>query len=254
MKIALFADYSGGDRIWPALEEALEEQKLDLIAFVGNIIDSPVRAEEWKHIMEKGKASLKKRPELEQESVVEELAYREFFINLAGFGVPVVFVPGHLDAPTSRLEDTIQGFTNVINVHAKPYKSGGYTFVGLGGGIGPLDTDDVVYCSSEARAAASLPQDWCSDPEHTILLSHTPPVSRVDLDPAKNSHMGSKVINDLLEANRPAFCFSGDVNGTPGQDTIGSTLVVNPGSMFRGRYALIDLEQHRVLFPTHLKV
>ncbi|NLI98486.1 hypothetical protein GX441_07500 [bacterium] len=254
MKIALFADYNGGERIWPALEEALEEQRLDLIAFVGDIIDTPARAEEWKYLLETGKPSSKKRPELEQDAVVEELAYREFFINLTGFGVPVVFVPGHQDAPVSRLLEMAEGFSNVYNVHGKPFKYSGYTFAGLGGGIGPVDCDEVVYCSSEKKASKILPADWCSDPEHSILLAHTPPQSRMTLDAGKNTHSGSRVINELIETCKPAFCLAGDVTGSPGQDMLGSTLVVNPGSMFKGRYALVDLEQHRVLFPTQLKM
>jgi Icc-related predicted phosphoesterase len=133
MKIALFADYHGGNRVWPLLEEALEDQRLDLIVFAGDILDSAEREAEWQKVRSTGKAPRKPQAESEQDGVIDELVYREFFINLTGFGVPIVFVPGHLDAPTARLNETVKGFTNAHNVQEKPFEMAGYTFIGWGG-------------------------------------------------------------------------------------------------------------------------
>ncbi len=254
MKIALFADYHGGNRVWPLLEDALEDQRLDLIVFAGDILDSAEREAEWQKVRSTGKAPRKPKAESEQDGVIDELVYREFFINLTGFGVPIVFVPGHLDAPTARLNETVKGFTNAHNVQEKSFEMAGYTFIGWGGAVGPVDTDYEFYCSKERAFKKRLSSGFDRDPARTILLVHTPPISMVDLDPAVNDHVGAKVINEVIEKHQPAFCFCGHAHGTPGQDSIGPTVVVNPGPMFRGRYALINTEQHRVLFPTPLKV
>lgn len=254
MRIALVADYHGGDRVWPLLEEALEDQRFDLIAFAGDILDSEEREKEWLKVRSTGKALPKKAEEAEQNGVIDELVYREFFINLTGFGVPVVFVPGHLDSPTSRLAEAVQGFTQVHNVQKGPFEIGGYTFVGWGGAVGPVDADGSFYCLKERTFKKHFASGFDSEPSKTILLVHTPPVSRVDLDPEINDHVGAQVVNEVVEKHQPAFCLCGHAHGTPGQDTIGSTVVVNPGPMFRGRYAFIDTDKHRVLFPTPLKV
>lgn len=254
MKIALFADYHGGERVWPQLEEALEDERLDLIVFAGDILDSPERETEWQRVLSGGKPARKPVPEEEDQDVIEELAYREFFINLTGFGVPVLYVPGHIDSPTTRLERVAAEFTNVTNLQASPYESGEYTFVGWGGALGSVDSDDRFYCTDERKFKKQFNSGFQSDPTSTILVVHTPPVSRVDLDPVSDKHVGSKSVSEIVEKHQPAFCFCGHAHGAPGQDTIGSTVVVNSGPMFKGRYALIDTQQHKVIFPTSLKV
>lgn len=254
MRIALFADYHGGDRVWPLLEEALEDQRVDLIAFAGDILDFEEREAKWQKVLETGKAPAKKSTEGEDDGVIDELAYREFFINLTGFGVPIVFVPGHLDAPTSRLNESVKGFKEVYNVQKGSFEISGYTFVGWGGTIGPVDADKDFYCSKATKFKKRFSSGFDSDPAKTILLVHNPPISRVALGENTDEALGAKVINEIIEKHQPAFCLCGHAHASPGQDTIGSTIVVNPGAMFRGRYAIIDVEHRRVLFPTHLKM
>ncbi|MBN2379181.1 metallophosphoesterase family protein [candidate division WOR-3 bacterium] len=254
MRIALFADYHGGDRVWPLLEEALEDQRVDLIAFAGDVLDSEEREAEWQKAYKDGKVPEKKTVEGEENGVIDELTYREFFINLTGFGVPVVFVPGHLDAPTSRLDEAVKGFNEVYNVQNKTVEIAGYTFLGWGGSVGPANFDKNFYCSKASTFKKHLASSLNSDPAQTILLVHNPPVSKVALQTNDENQLGAEVINEIIEQNQPAFCLCGHAHSSPGQDTIGSTIVVNPGAMFRGRYAIIEVEHHRVLFPTPLKM
>lgn len=254
MKIALFADYHGEDRIWPFLEEALEDQRLDLIVFAGGILESEEREAQWQQVLSTGKAPRKSKTADDEDGVVDEIAYREFFVNLSGFGVPVVFVPGHLDSPTSLLMETVKGFSDACNVESSPFKTGDYTFVGRGGALGPVDADEKFYCSKERTFKKHFASGFDSDPAKTILLVHTLPISSVELDTKADNHAGAKAINDVIDKLQPAFCFCAHAHSMPGQDTLGATIVVNPGSMYRGRYALIDMDSRRVLFPTPLKV
>jgi len=253
MRIALFADYHGGDRVWPLLEEALEEERVDLIAFAGDILASEEREALWQKVYTTGKP-LGKTEQTEDDGVIDELTYREFFINLTGFGVPVVFVPGHIDSPTSRLNEAISGFSNVQNVQNAAFEFSGYTFVGWGGAIGPVDEDSNFYSVKATSFKKKIGKVFSSDAEKTVLLVHNPPVSRVALGQSSDEELGAEVLNQIIEKNGPAYCFCGHAHASPGQDNIASTIVVNPGPMFRGRYAIIDVENHRVLFPTPLKV
>ncbi|MBD3286259.1 hypothetical protein GF359_06910 [candidate division WOR-3 bacterium] len=253
MRIALFADYHGGDRVWPLLEEALEDQGIDLIAFAGDILESEEREALWRKVYSTGK-SLSKSEQTEDENVVDELRYREFFVNLTGFGVPVVFVPGHIDSPTSRLDEAVSGFPDVHNVQKGPFEFSDYTIVGRGGAVGPVDADSTFYSSKTTTFKKHFSKAFDFPPEKTILLVHNPPVSRVAVGQNSNEELGAEILNRIIEKNKPAYCFCGHAHASPGQDSIASTIVVNPGPMFRGRYAIIDAENHRVLFPTPLKV
>lgn len=238
--------------MWPLLEEALEYQKFELIVFAGDILESEEREGLWQELMSTGTPSKKKQTEDEDEGVIDELVYREFFVNLTGFGTPVVFVPGHIDSPTSRLKEITKSFPQVHNVEDEPYEMGGYTFIGRGGAIGPADSDGLYYCHKDKTFKKHIKFE--TEPEKTILLAHNPPVSRVAVDTDPDNLLGSPVVNELLEKHQPAFCLCGHAHSSPGQDTVASTLVINPGPMFKGRYAVIDLDQHRVIFPTPLKV
>lgn len=253
MKIALFADYHGEERMWPLLEDALEDQRFDLIVFTGDILQSAEREEAWQKVLKEGKTTKTKSGD-DEDGVIDELTYREFFINLAGFGVPVLFVPGHIDAPTSRIAEAIAGFPNVHNVQLQPFEMSGFAFLGWGGAVGPVDADGEFFCTKERAFKKKVSASFENVSGKSVFLVHTPPVSHPNLDTGIEDLVGSQTVNEVIKKHKPQFCFCGHAHGTPGQDMLGSTVVVNPGPMFKGRYALIDLDSGRVMFPTPLKI
>ncbi|MEZ0290278.1 MAG: hypothetical protein ABWJ42_04235, partial [Sulfolobales archaeon] len=79
-----------------------------------------------------------------------------------------------------------------------------------------------------------------------IILSHHPPSSsKTDLA-QRIFHIGLREFNQLYTSHRIVLHMHGHVHESPGWEFIGETLVVNPGALKHGRYALIDLEKREV--------
>lgn len=87
-------------------------------------------------------------------------------------------------------------------------------------------------------------------PQPRTLLFHTPPVGTLDLD--KGNHKGSRVVNDMIEKYKPSLVFCGHAHNSRGTEEIGSSLVVNPGSLKVGNYAIVDSETSEVEFRSVL--
>jgi hypothetical protein len=75
-----------------------------------------------------------------------------------------------------------------------------------------------------------------------VLVSHQPP-SNTAVDRAGiGKHVGSAAVRHFIERHRPRLCFSGHIHEAQGTDTIGETLLVNPGPFLDGRYAWVELD------------
>lgn len=75
-----------------------------------------------------------------------------------------------------------------------------------------------------------------------VILSHYPPYGcKVDI--AWNGrHIGSKAVRELVERVKPLVVLAGHVHESPGVDYIGGSVVVNPGPLYRGHYAIISID------------
>ena len=248
MKIMIIADYYGSDEILPTLEEVFEEYEVDIIVFVGNVVKAEVRKEEWEKSIK-----LKTKPDESvlsgDEAIEDELLYRSFFFNLASFNVPVLVIPGDLDAPIERFNKATQEFENVINLHRKHVLVKGIDFYGFGGNIGKINEDKFMLISkgNEVLKAFSA----LEVKESSIILTHIPPIGSLDVD--KGKHIGSKVVDDIIRLYSPEFLFCGHAYHSVGESVVNKTLVVNPGALMNGRYAIVDLATKKVKFPTPLK-
>jgi len=74
---------------------------------------------------------------------------------------------------------------------------------------------------------------------HVILVSHTPPFgSKADVV-GSGAHVGSVAVRDFIERTQPDVCLTGHIHESRGVDRLGRTVVVNPGDLASGGYALI---------------
>ncbi|MGC9210262.1 MAG: metallophosphoesterase family protein [Acidilobus sp.] len=73
-----------------------------------------------------------------------------------------------------------------------------------------------------------------------VLVTHHPPHGVLD-----RTYLGVRIglrdLRDFVAAVRPRLHLFGHVHESPGHQVFGSTLAVNPGPLFQGRYAIIDL-------------
>jgi Icc-related predicted phosphoesterase len=132
---------------------------------------------------------------------------------LAAHGKPVYAVTGNMDPPDAAVKARnylIEG--SVISI-------GGFYLAGY-----PVDASAVEGAG-----------------RRLILLAHYPPRGcRVDVTHG-GEHIGSDAVRELVERVRPLAALVGHVHEAPGIDKLGSTVVVNPGPLSRGRYAVVEI-------------
>jgi uncharacterized protein len=174
-------------------------------------------------------------------------SFRAVLHALAGFDRPAYWVPGPGDAPLSayvRESHAVESVHPALHgVHATAaFAPGGHIVVaGLGGEI---DDDPAAerdegerlrYPRIEAEYRLKL-LDQLGEHERILLFWSRPAHKR--LDPG-----GSQTVADLVNTYRPRLVVCA---GAYGSEQLGTSLVVAPGSLCEGRYALVDLRRGSV--------
>jgi hypothetical protein len=174
-------------------------------------------------------------------------AYRRVFDGLGRSGRPTYWVPGPADAP-------IDGYLREVHameiVHPSLHGVHGtaafapdehVVFAGFGG-----EVSDEPDSSRDEFDRLRYPH-WEPDyrlkilaelGEHqSVFLFHTPPAHKGLNRP------GSDALAELIGTYRPRLVVCG---GEAGSEMLGSSLVVSPGSLADGEYALADLQSQEV--------
>ncbi|MFP4393137.1 MAG: metallophosphoesterase family protein [Desulfohalobiaceae bacterium] len=104
----------------------------------------------------------------------------------------------------------------------------------------PFGTPSEV---SEERLADWLHQAHAqvSQAKHKVLISHTPPLHTATDRLINGQHVGSKAVRDFLLHNNVEICITGHIHEAVAQDTLHDTLILNPGPLPQGGYALLSL-------------
>ncbi len=158
--------------------------------------------------------------------------------------IPVFFVPGNCD-PLELLEWEDPSH-KIFNLHGKLRSLSGYYFAGVGGGIkSPFNTfieysEDDYYKLLE-RAAGDL-----KDYTRLVLIVHNPPYN-TQLDIVRSGiHVGSRSVRAFIERKQPLLVITGHIHESRGIDSLGKTVMVNPGPLKWGYYAVISLNNKRI--------
>lgn len=168
--------------------------------------------------------------------------HRALFRALGAGGLPTFWVPGPADAPVAHYlreaHDVEIVHPTVHGVHgtAALDPDGHVVFAGLGGTI-----DDDPDAAREEIAALRYPR-WEAEyrlrildelgGQQRVLLFTTPPAHKGRDLP------GSEVVAELIATHRARLAVCG---GEPATELIGRTLVVAPGRLADGRFAVADL-------------
>jgi Icc-related predicted phosphoesterase len=171
---------------------------------------------------------------------------RGVFKALAHAGLPSYWVPGEHDAPVERFLRESANIEVVApflrGVHGTAAFAGGHVvFAGFGGAVSdepqaPRDEiDRLSYPRWEPEYRLKVVREL--DEHQLVLLFATPP--------SRDDARGSDVLAELVGTYRPRLVVSG---GDQKQGMIGRSLVVAPGRVQAGDYALVDLADHTVSF------
>ncbi len=180
--------------------------------------------------------------------------YESFFKGLGELNIPVFYIPGKFDAPIERyLREAFNYeivYPHIRNVHKSfSLYRGHYELVGMGGEVTEKEREEkfvLRYPRWEVEYHLKIIRDL--RPFELIMLFYTPPYGgKLDLQNGK--HTGSEVVEDFIKTYDPSFVFVG-TGVEPGEEIIGTSLVINPGSLKDGQYALVNLRKREVQFGT----
>lgn len=164
--------------------------------------------------------------------------------RLEGTGVPVYVIPGN-DDPYD-IDEVLAGSPYVQNVDGKIVDiPGNLQVVGLGkSSPTPWRTPREVS-DDEFREEISCLAEQARDPKRTIFLIHCPPhASTLDTAPLLDDSLrpivsagdllrgpvGSTGVREAIQSFRPLLGLHGHIHESGGENRIGSTLCLNPGS------------------------
>jgi Icc-related predicted phosphoesterase len=173
-------------------------------------------------------------------------SYRSVFRSLGSAALPTYWVPGPGDAPIDHYLREAHNIEIVFpflhGIHGTAAFAPGYVlFAGFGGEVGDDpdgardERERLRYPRWEAEYRLKLVREL--DEHQLVLLFST--------HPAHKGHgtAGSEALAELIGTYRPRLVVCG---GDRGDEMLGRSLVVAPGSLADGHYAVVDLHAHQV--------
>ncbi|NOX37415.1 MAG: hypothetical protein GXO78_07755 [Calditrichaeota bacterium] len=252
MKVLALANYLGEDRVLGDLKKLVEREKVDFIVFAGGIVKGLERVREFEDAEKEGRAASFEKVSHEEESDLKQ--YELFFKGLGELNTPVFYIPGKFDAPIDRyLREAFNYeivYPHIRNIHKSfSFYRNHYELVGFGGEISEKTREEkfiLRYPRWEVEYHLKIIRDL--RPMELIMVFYTPPYGG-KLDVKDGKHTGSEVVEDFIKTYDPTFAFVG--SGTEqGEEIIGTTHVINPGSLREGQYALLNLRRREIMFKT----
>ncbi len=254
MRVLLLSDLRGAVERIPQVKELVQRDGIHAVVFAGNIIGEDARVHAFEKALETGTA-----PDID-DVLVRELedkavaAYEAFFDELGTLEVPVFVIPGYLDAPerlylqASLNHEVVAPTVHMVHRSFVPLPGENLAVTGFGGSI--TDTDErenrlvLVYPDWEALFAFEFLRQVKQPP---LFVFHTPP-RRDPVDKDRGRNIGQHVVEELIKTYRPRYAVVGMARDGQGTTTIGTTLVINPGPLSEGHYAILDTHTDRVAF------
>jgi Icc-related predicted phosphoesterase len=173
--------------------------------------------------------------------------YRAVFRAFARARRPVSWVPGPGDAPVERyLQEAFSietAFPSLRGVHGTAASaSGELLFAGFGGeidddpGHARDEREKLTYPRWEAEYRLKVLREF--DYNELVMLFCTAPAHK------GLGRVGSEAVAELVGTYRPHLVVCG---GEPSVETLGRSIVVAPGGLPDGRYAVADLRERTAM-------
>ncbi|WP_297536198.1 metallophosphoesterase [Thermococcus sp.] len=155
---------------------------------------------------------------------------------LLSLDIPVFAVHGNCDGrDVPELLDELG-----IWLHDRRRELNGVGFIGIGGSnITPFNT---IWELTEDEIQEILMRNYRPG---DVILSHVPPKDTKADRVHSGLHVGSSALREFIEENRPPLVVTGHIHEARSVDRVGETVIVNPGPLFRGYYAVIDFDEKR---------
>lgn len=251
MKILAISDFHGESGLMDNLVVKIKENSPDLIVFTGDVVKGHARGDEWLSAQKEGREPLQDKDEIQNEKNEDFKLYDEFYDKLHTLNIPVLCIPGNMDSPEDRFFSYLLGKymrTNIKVAQENIFEKDGYLISGMGGEITINSKEDFFVLQYPEYDAKFALRRFKYAPQKKVLLLHSPPKGQLDLD--KGKHKSDNTVNKLIRDVNPEIVFCGHAHKAQGTEQIGGTLVVNPGALKYGYFAVVDTETKKVDFRT----
>ena len=148
----------------------------------------------------------------------------------------VYSVLGNCDPP-SFIEE-LKAFD--VNMQATTTHFEDFVLLGSGGASKFTGTTPNERTDEELVSDINLYYEEKED-DNIILVTHNPPHGVRTDKVAPLVHVGSKLIREFIEEKKPILAISGHIHEAFGIDSIGQTLLLNPGALCDGRFAIVEI-------------
>ncbi|MHA1304893.1 MAG: metallophosphoesterase family protein [Candidatus Heimdallarchaeaceae archaeon] len=258
MRVAVLADIHGSLRQLKRIKSKLEQ--VDLIFIAGDIAGTTSLRLIWKSILRSKRISKKEYMKLvfgDHYSSFAEFQLKttskiiDFLLKL---DKPCFITHGNADTPE------VIGFLKEIDAKNENfhYVENGikrfHTYFVVGYGYcqpteynavqtpGTKSLDEIAEDLEKFKGELSL---FEKEEKYTLIgLFHEPPYdTKLDYIPNKNLHGGNKLIAEHISEIGYDYFFCGHVHESQGVELYNKTLIVNPGPMVNGQWAIVDLEK-----------
>jgi len=146
-------------------------------------------------------------------------------------------VPGNMDPEEICVRHLIE---RRMNLHKKIAAFTTFEAVGFGGGQSPFDTPFEPEGEDIKQAVETLYDRMSAETRVAVL--HQPPKD-TDLDIIDNKHVGSSEVREILEDKKFDLLLTGHIHEARGKDKINDTVLVNPGPVMEGYYAVAEIDE-----------
>jgi len=249
MKILAISDFHAKEKVLSSFLDAVKDTTYDLICFTGDILKWRGKATEWANARNENRAPDRDKPGIKEEIEENVEVYREFYAEIGRLKKPIFSIPGNVDAPIGqylRIGLEAMKDQNLHIIHHSFYILQDWVIAGFGGEITEKEGEGFFVLRYPRWGLAYGLNFLGNFKQKKIILLHTPPVGKLDLD--NGAHKGSEVVNDLIEKTKPEWVFCGHAHNAQGEEKIGETTVVNPGALKGNQYALINTDKIKVEF------
>jgi Icc-related predicted phosphoesterase len=206
------------------LQRAVDEERPDLVVFAGSAL-APGRA------AEKGAAQ----------------SLHHVLHTLGDLPCHVAVVPGAHDAPEARVLPIMTGLDwterHLHCVHGMAVPMSELAIAGFGGQVTEheREIDEALrYPGWEVEYRMAFLSQL--DQSLLLLVFHHPPANVRELEPL-DERGGSEVVTELIGTWKPGVAVA--AGPRPGRGMHGTTVVVSPGRLDRGEYAVFDARRGR---------
>jgi len=253
MKILAISDWHAKEKVLSDLTRAIKNISVDAIVFAGDILQWKAKCSEWAKAEFENRLPDKDKPEIKEEIEKNAQLYHTFYEIMRKTDLPIFAIPGNVDSPLDQYIkigwEEMKKNSKLHVVHSGFSALGKDLVVtGFGGEISQRGKEDyfvLQFPRWEVEYGFNFLSNISSD---KILLSHTPPIGTLDLDDGK--HKGCDVVNDLIQRHKPKWVFCGHAHEARGKEITGVSIIVNPGSLKYGFYALVDTDKEKVELKT----